>query len=128
MDDNCAEKVLSSIVWGILRIYGYFYFQTVGCTLTFKILGCVSVLLRRALEWHSRGQRFDPAYLHHQWRKPMKAPDILSGAFLFVRHCFFHETWGSSAFLLYKSIANIRNVPFPRPCEQPEMMCKNFMD
>ena len=20
----------------------------------------------RALEWHSRGQRFDPAYLHHQ--------------------------------------------------------------
>ena len=25
---------------------------------------CVS--LERALEWHSRGQRFDPAYLHHQ--------------------------------------------------------------
>ena len=21
--------------------------------------------LGRALEWHSRGQRFDPAYLHH---------------------------------------------------------------
>ena len=26
---------------------------------------CVTVLGRRALEWHSRGQRFDPAYLHH---------------------------------------------------------------
>ena len=24
----------------------------------------------RALEWHSRGQRFDPAYLHHKRRKP----------------------------------------------------------
>ena len=48
------------------------------------VWGCVTVSLGRALEWHSRGQRFDPAYLHHQWRKPMKAPDILSGAFLFL--------------------------------------------
>ena len=24
----------------------------------------------RALEWHSRGQRFDPAYLHHEKRQP----------------------------------------------------------
>ena len=23
----------------------------------------------RALEWHSRGQRFDPAYLHHGYTK-----------------------------------------------------------
>ena len=29
-------------------------------------MGCVSALLGRALEWHSRGQRFDPAYLHQQ--------------------------------------------------------------
>ena len=25
--------------------------------------------LGRALEWHSRGQRFDPAYLHHERHK-----------------------------------------------------------
>ena len=25
----------------------------------------------RALEWHSRGQRFDPAYLHHEKRHPI---------------------------------------------------------
>ena len=25
----------------------------------------------RALEWHSRGQRFDPAYLHHKKRHPI---------------------------------------------------------
>ena len=29
-------------------------------------MGCVSALLGRALEWHSRGQRFDPAYLHQK--------------------------------------------------------------
>ena len=28
--------------------------------------GCVTPSLGRALEWHSRGQRFDPAYLHHR--------------------------------------------------------------
>ena len=28
----------------------------------------------RALEWHSRGQRFDPAYLHHFWRETLKVP------------------------------------------------------
>ena len=43
-----------------------FHFQAPGCALTFKILRCVSVLLGRALEWHSRGQRFDPAYLHQK--------------------------------------------------------------
>ena len=43
-----------------------FHFQAPGCTLTSKILGCVSVLLKRAPQWHSRGQRFDPAYLHQK--------------------------------------------------------------
>ncbi len=28
-------------------------------------LGWISPCVGRALEWHSRGQRFDPAYLHH---------------------------------------------------------------
>ena len=29
--------------------------------------------LGRALEWHSRGQRFDPAYLHHDEKsEPVK--------------------------------------------------------
>jgi len=40
--------------------------QAAGCTLTFRIPGYVTVLLGRALEWHSRGQRFDPAYLHQK--------------------------------------------------------------
>ena len=30
-----------------------------------RLRGYVTDGLRRALEWHSRGQRFDPAYLHH---------------------------------------------------------------
>ncbi len=28
------------------------------------LLGLVTLPFGRALEWHSRGQRFDPAYLH----------------------------------------------------------------
>ena len=28
-------------------------------------VGVLNRSLGRALEWHSRGQRFDPAYLHH---------------------------------------------------------------
>ena len=68
----------------------------------------------RALEWHSRGQRFDPAYLHHQWRKSMKAPDILSGAF-FVRHCFFYETWGSSAFFVIQKHSKHKKCAISSP-------------
>ena len=30
---------------------------------------CVTVWGRRALEWHSRGQRFDPDYLHQTWSR-----------------------------------------------------------
>ena len=29
-----------------------------------RLRGYVTDGFRRALEWHSRGQRFDPAYLH----------------------------------------------------------------
>ncbi len=29
-------------------------------------VGVLNRSLGRALEWHSRGQRFDPAYLHHK--------------------------------------------------------------
>ena len=29
-------------------------------------VGVLNRSLVRALEWHSRGQRFDPAYLHHE--------------------------------------------------------------
>ena len=39
------------------------------------VWGCVTVSLGRALEWHSRGQRFDPAYLHQSGAEPTKAPD-----------------------------------------------------
>ena len=39
----------------------------------------------RALEWHSRGQRFDPAYLHHRksHRKPfgLRCFSLFSGKF-----------------------------------------------
>ena len=45
----------------------------------------------RALEWHSRGQRFDPAYLH---QKPSKSSDF--GGFFcispnFSRHFLIHK-------------------------------------
>ena len=35
----------------------------------------------RALEWHSRGQRFDPAYLHHE--KVLKSKDFRAFSLLF---------------------------------------------
>ena len=41
--------------------------------------GCVHIPLGRALEWHSRGQRFDPAYLHQ------KTCNTSCGSFLLVR-------------------------------------------
>ena len=34
-----------------------------------RLRGFVSDGFGRALEWHSRGQRFDPAYLHHLRRE-----------------------------------------------------------
>ncbi len=34
--------------------------------------GYVTASFGRALEWHSRGQRFDPAYLHHRHREVAK--------------------------------------------------------
>jgi len=30
-----------------------------------KFVGCVFAYIGRALEWHSRGQEFDPLRLHH---------------------------------------------------------------
>ena len=36
------------------------------CYLRFRELFCHKKL--RGAQWHSRGQRFDPAYLHHQRR------------------------------------------------------------
>ena len=42
--------------------------------------GHVTDLTGRALEWHSRGQRFDPAYLH---QKDLKSKDFRSFLFLF---------------------------------------------
>jgi len=43
--------------------------------------GYVTDLTGRALEWHSRGQRFDPAYLH---QKDLKSKDFRS---LFAYNC-----------------------------------------
>ena len=42
-------------------------------------VGVLNRSLGRALEWHSRGQRFDPAYLHQ------KTPQL-------VLRCFFIPT------------------------------------
>ena len=36
------------------------------CISLLHLEGYVTDGLRRALEWHSRGQRFDPAYLHQR--------------------------------------------------------------
>ena len=39
----------------------------------------------RALEWHSRGQRFDPAYLHHsKWKGLFLASERKRGFFMQV--------------------------------------------
>ena len=40
----------------------------------------------RALEWHSRGQRFDPAYLHHLKGKSFYYPSHLCGGFSLCRN------------------------------------------
>ncbi len=40
-------------------------------------MGAYKLRLGRALEWHSRGQRFDPAYLHHKTRYIVwKSPEV----------------------------------------------------
>ena len=44
----------------------YFHAKTLSRAHRFR--GYVTDSLGRALEWHSRGQRFDPAYLHHKHR------------------------------------------------------------
>ena len=44
-----------------------------------QLQGSVTAWLGRALEWHSRGQRFDPAYLHQ------KTYNASCGSFLLVR-------------------------------------------
>ena len=55
-------------------------------------LGVLDRELGRALEWHSRGQRFDPAYLHHLVLKTIGFQD-----FFFVKtvvlplKCHFFE-------------------------------------
>ena len=41
------------------------------------VWGCVTVSLGRALEWHSRGQRFDPAYLHQTGALSILNKDLL---------------------------------------------------
>ena len=49
-----------------LRINNAFAYLTntaLFCKIEYIIWGYSSA--GRALEWHSRGQRFDPAYLHH---------------------------------------------------------------
>jgi hypothetical protein len=42
-------------------------------------VGVLNRSLGRALEWHSRGQRFDPAYLHQKLeraKKTLKSSDF----------------------------------------------------
>ena len=43
-------------------------------------MGCVFRCIGRALEWHSRGQRFDPAYLHQEKIRNLMIADF----FLFI--------------------------------------------
>ena len=52
-------------------------------------VGVLNRSLGRALEWHSRGQRFDPAYLHHH------------------RECEENLTSLEVGFLLYAAIAEM---------------------
>ena len=55
-------KDIQGVFWGCPRIEALFW-PGLG--------GYVTALTGRALEWHSRGQRFDPAYLHHKKRHPI---------------------------------------------------------
>ena len=50
-------KDIQGVFWGCPRIEALFWPG---------LEGYVTALTGRALEWHSRGQRFDPAYLHHE--------------------------------------------------------------
>ena len=67
-------KDIQGVFWGCPRIEALFW-PGLG--------GYVTALTGRALEWHSRGQRFDPAYLHHEESCIRKD----AGFFLFPR-CF----------------------------------------
>ena len=40
-------------------------------------VGVLNRSLGRALEWHSRGQRFDPAYLHQKLERVKKDLEII---------------------------------------------------
>ena len=70
-----------------------------------RLRGYVTDGLRRALEWHSRGQWFDPAYLHQRVRKRL----------VFVRKQAFS--------LFYDEIGiSLPSQSLPRggvPCERP---------
>ena len=71
----------------------------------------------RALEWHSRGQRFDPAYLHHE--KSCIRKD--AGFFLFPR-CF--EAAGVSTKRVNKSSRRVLRCSVRRfvclACRRPD--------
>ena len=54
-------KDIQGVFWGCPRIEALFW-PGLG--------GYVTALTGRALDWQSRGQRFDPAYLHQKASKP----------------------------------------------------------
>jgi hypothetical protein len=61
-------KDIQGVFWGCPRIEALFW-PGLG--------GYVTALTGRALEWHSRGQRFDPAYLHQKLERVKKNLEII---------------------------------------------------
>ncbi len=62
----------------------------------------------RALEWHSRGQRFDPAYLH---QLPLKHL-VLRGFFMPDFWCFYFPVTVARHFARYGYFTNTHSIKF----------------
>ena len=53
-------------------------------------VGVLNRSLGRALEWHSRGQRFDPAYLHHRNETHESVSRFLQRRKICVKNAFYN--------------------------------------
>jgi len=70
---GCFCSVSSRVSYGIRigaeKIYGRFGITICAFFLKFSVFSeFLSMFWSAGKEWHSRGQRFDPAYLHHENR------------------------------------------------------------
>ena len=81
-------KDIQGVFWGCPRIEALFW-PGLG--------GYVTALTGRALEWHSRGQRFDPAYLHQT--KKRTSAIVGGGAFYLSGRIYLRVPYFAARFL-----------------------------